>query len=210
MTQIAAYGVGGAKSPKERMRWLLQFASSELNNLTPGKQLDLWLDVQFFHIPFIHRLPQKTTVKSLPARGLERLQQLQSELREGLQAIRIRRHWVLPATPARWVVKVSRQEGNTDTLYRGDYRQMFFAGVADLLHDAWSFVRECRNPDCKSLFVPNRKQTYCRPECSTKVRWERYSAKGRKRDYHEEYKRSVEKKLNRKVKVRPKTPKKKS
>ena len=209
MTQIAVYGIGRAKSPKERMRWLLQFAGSDLNSLTPGEQLDLWLDVQYFHIPFFHRIPQETTVKSLPDKGLEKLRQLQSELREGLQAIRIGGSWRLPATPAKWEVKVSLQRGNTYTHYRGDYRQMFFAGVADLLHDAWSLVRECRNPDCKSLFVPNRKQTYCRPECSTKVRWERYVAKGRKRDYHKEYKRSVEKKLNRKVKVRPKKPKKK-
>lgn len=210
MTQIVTYGTGRDKSPKERMRWLLQFAGPELNSLTPGKQLDLWLDAQYFHIPFVRRIPQETTVKSLPDKGLGKLRRLQSELREGLQAIRRGNRWLLPATPEKWIVMVSRQKGNTDILYRGDHRQMFFAGVADLLHDAWSFVRECRNPDCKSLFVPNRKQTYCRPECSTKVRWERYVAKGRKRDYHKEYKRSVEKKLNRKVKVRPKKPKKKS
>ncbi len=194
----------GEKSLQDRLKWLLRFKDSNLDQLTPGGKLDLWLEAWNFHIPLLDYLPGETAGIRMTSRNLRKLRRIQSDLRDGFQAIQDGRDWVLPSAPSEWRLKPllrGQSRVRVATIYRGSFPEKFFAAVADVLQQGWEVLRQCQNPECRKPFVPFRKQTYCQPKCSQDVRWNRVQAKGRKRDYHKEYQRSVEKKLGKGVKA---------
>ena len=81
---------------------------------------------------------------------------------------------------------------------------MCVALAADLFDQWWKKLRLCEYGQCGVWFLPNHgRQIYHTHQCSQQARSEKHVASGKKkkRDYHEEYKARVQKKLG--AKVRP-------
>jgi len=64
------------------------------------------------------------------------------------------------------------------------FHREFLAALQDAVALVQARIRTC--PQCGWLFLKTRKQAYCSPHCSQKVRWARFAAKRPARDYRAE------------------------
>ena len=83
-------------------------------------------------------------------------------LNEALTAIREGQTWNCEGTYA-------HRFENGVIASREVYRDEIRDGVSRLLSRVGRHIRQCAGNGCPNLFVPNRKQRYCSPRCSSRT-----------------------------------------
>ena len=80
-------------------------------------------------------------------------------------------------------------------VYGADWRHLRWLAIASLLEEFGTRIVRCRAPSCPHLFLRHRRQRYCSPQCSQKVRsttWyqkHQETAKARRREAYSAYQR---------------------
>ena len=197
------------------LRWLLGFATDDLNQLPPGALFDRARQLNAFMFgrmakPSGSLIAQLSMAKQLvPSdmsrkpeairmRTLQAMLPLQRALGEGLERLVAGKEWELPGLPSTVLVV----DGKFARRVRGTFEDAFVVAVADVLRDWWSELRTCASPGCKVLFVADDpRQKYHSQACGQKAQWGRFAPK-RKRDYRREYEARVKRKTG--PNVRPK------
>jgi hypothetical protein len=93
-----------------------------------------------------------------------------SVLNEALTAIREGKEWTCEGTHA-------HRFENGMIVSRGVYLDEIRDGVSQLLSRVGPHIMQCARTGCLKLFVPNRKQRYCSPRCSSRTRLERHRSR---------------------------------
>lgn len=139
-----------------------------------------------------------STVDGLPTVAV--LKVLQQELQTALDK-RWQQPWPRPALTSEIAWAGDRFVPGSR---RGSFRDLFVWAMQTVVLENGIRLRQC--PQCGRVFLKTRKQQYCSPVCSQKTRWARYAAKRPKRDYPQEYERTVRKKVSAATKVKPRRP----
>lgn len=115
--------------------------------------------------------------------------------------------WQIPATLAKSKLNrivihetVRKRQKEQERVFSSVYRtssarwpDIFFERVAEMFQTFGSLVARCS--ECQTLFLRTRRQAYCSPRCSQKVRSERWykrnktKAQGNRREYYKRMKR---------------------
>lgn len=115
--------------------------------------------------------------------------------------------WQIPATLAKSKVNrmvihesVRKRQKNQERVFSWVSRtssacwpDIFFVRIAEMFQTFGSLVARCS--ECQTLFLRTRRQAYCSPRCSQKVRSERWykrnktKAQGNRREYYKRMKR---------------------
>ena len=168
------------KSPTELLRWVVDFAYTDLDVLRPEERQAKSYDLRV--LPWLVKMPIKRTTKGGVTQawpGYEVgpmpeavLRAVQSKVLKGLRGLFEGKSWELPKRKA-FIWKMS-PNGAPKTRFGilwelGEQEEEGIVGaVADLVLTAGECLRSCS--ECRKLFVANRKQRYCSPAHSQKAR----------------------------------------
>jgi hypothetical protein len=141
----------------------------------------------------------KTENPERNAAALRFLTGLQTQMRQGFRSLKEGETWLLPGLPDT-IGLMPLEGGAVGRHVVADAEVIFLLASFDIITTWWQEFREC--PGCAWLYLPkDGRQRYCTPECSWRVRWERFAAT-RKRDYSAEYAQRVRKHVGRNAKPR--------
>jgi hypothetical protein len=168
-------------TPDQQLRWILDFAHTDLGGKRPEERIALAKDLAAFP-DVVRRDPAasvtwrtKADVK-VDARKITdaRLKSIRSELARGFQELMTGSGtWTLPGLKQ---VRLARTTATGASLTRiervweaeGDARIAVLSTVAGLLIYHGQKLRVC--PECGKVFISNRRQSYCDTRCSQRVR----------------------------------------
>jgi len=162
-----------------RIQWLFDFLRTDFTTLTKTQVQRLQTDV----IEFVQVGPAGAIFTSAP-RPLTRpaLERLATSVQNGILALETGQRWELDG-PIRTAL-VRWGETITTSYTHGTLTTLFLAAAMAVVQDVWSMLHRC--PQCTALFRKVGKQHYCSAECSRQYRWQKFSKKGRTRDYRRE------------------------
>jgi hypothetical protein len=175
----------------DRLRWLLAFLQLKIETLSAEAHTALFFDLFQFIWEFLY---PTLTMQPIPVTVLSgaQLAAIQRQIADGVQALMTDERaysdvvadpkggWVLPITPRR-VVRASAL-GDVETVFtvlssQEDMGVMIVCGAADFIVRAGQHLRVCAH--CRTLFVANKRQAYCKPSCSQAKRDKRKRARMR-------------------------------
>jgi hypothetical protein len=177
------------KTPAERLAWVIRFAQSDLAILRPEERIALARDLSLFgslSVVEIPRLRPGETPMSVvrldddAAPMLDgALTAIHQELAQRLRGLMNLEPWHIPGDAFIFPIQTSKS-GRVRTRFSPvwqtgeDLRKAIIAAVARLLVEHGEKVRAC---ECGTIFVANRQQAYCSPQCSQRVRNQRRKEK---------------------------------
>jgi len=179
------------ESPPARLKWLLTFKDRDLNLLHPEEREALGYDLQAFISQGSGVVTGGYSLKSMPS---ELTTEIQAEVREGFANLFSETHnsdsgatatevWNFP--PPEWVflkrtsplnakrskielvmnlVSVSHKPGEPFV----DPKRAILYGILNTIREGQNLLRACA--ECKSPFIPVRRQEYCSTRCSQRAR----------------------------------------
>jgi len=77
---------------------------------------------------------------------------------------------------------MSRRDDTTEMVTR--LERACISALSAAISSVVNRIRAC--PQCGYIFLKHRKQRYCSPECSQRMRWAKFAATRLSRDYHRE------------------------
>ena len=186
-----------SRSPEVYARWLFEFLRADLTTLTEGQLLGMRADAARFTDAEV--IVGAVGHEELPT--TEELQKLRDDAVTGLQRVMTGGWFELDdgvafgiALSGDRIVRGRR---------RGSFSDQFRAAVFDTVEMFWHRIRPC--PTCRQLFLTSGKRVYCSEKCAGQASWSAYKVRNpqnsRRRDYHAEYERRIQKKLGHGVKV---------
>ena len=123
----------------------------------------------------------------------DELARAQTAVKEGLTALKNGMMWTLKQNPSEIRICVDRNTLSDEEIRNGitslknrflpltkafvahDGAVFFMARAAELLLDKWTRLRTCQRGDCRTIFLPRRKdQLYCSDKCGSKERVRRH------------------------------------
>jgi hypothetical protein len=177
-----------------RIEWLFDFLRTDFTTLPKTQVQRLQTDV----IEFVQVGPTGAIFTSAP-RPLTRpaLERLATSVQNGILALETGQRWELDG-PIRTAL-VRWGETITTSYTHGTLTTLFLAAAMAVVQDVWSTLHRC--PQCTALFRKVGKQRYCSVECSRQYRWQKFSKKGRTRDYRREREQAAERKYGPNIRV---------
>jgi hypothetical protein len=162
---------------EDRLRFVVEFASMDLDRLRPGDWMNLKDDLQAFlcldQVVVEGRRPQDFSPDEF--RALQ--QEVQQVLRELVQHREPSGHWPLANHTTPFRVQVAYQVTPLDRLgrpgrnmlgVRGPTREVFLVVLSHLLwQEATERIVQC--PECGTIFYRNHKRRYCTRRCVDRV-----------------------------------------
>ena len=166
---------------EDKLRWVLVFLETDLDHLSPEEQRDRSYELRAL-MPSrpIQPMAYMSMLQPLP---LGHLKSLQAQIRQGLHALMLDPRpleeiyadpfagWTLPAVGTRLLRRSAIDDRDTVVLvwnYAPDEPTKIIHTVADLIRRTGQRLRVCRQ--CRRLFVGRKRQAYCQPACSQKIR----------------------------------------
>jgi hypothetical protein len=217
--KLAFNRVGGTS--RERLRWLLDFASRKITETSEGQRLDLaWEIVAFISEREVVPLPggKKSDVRIV---SYPKLREQSIESRDAFIgtvpgcylpiALRLKRlfeHGECDYTINHSVTYTLVRSGLGFVTQRcqATLKTRFMLQAFDLLAQMGERVRRCADPKCGRLFLATKRKQFCSPRCSQRVRIAAWRERHRKvylKQRRAAYKKRLERKLGRKVRIQP-------
>jgi len=176
--ELAVQRMGG--TPEDRLRWVVRFARLDLGLFRPEEKVALGYDLrQFYQIGwFIKRTfgpMRERQLYHLQKQIIDGLRNLVTDPRSYLDGAKLlcdpQAGWYLPAARAQ-ILRLSPLGSKPAKFYMmresDNEEAVILWGVAELLITAGSRLRSCGG--CQSPFVARKRQEYCSPECSQRMR----------------------------------------
>ena len=177
--QQTAVERGVGRTAEQRLLWAVEtFLRAPLETELPEVLATYGVYLTAFNP--VPSAPGEVVMFSGPAEGFspEQVKRIQRQFDRGLTGIRRHREWPNVPAPTHRAL-VARAPGEVVWFRKYDYPEAaVLAGLAEHVAAGWAQLRDC--PECKRLFVRNRKQEYCSTTCSMKRR-NRKRKKPRKR-----------------------------
>ena len=167
------------KDPARCLEWIIRFAQMDMTALRSEERTALAKDLALFPVVMEWK-PPLVGITNAGAVPDATLTTIQAELRQLFHDLMEGSAWTVPGQSHLRILRVS-QEGAAQTEFRavwetrGNIRDAVFASVARLLLEHGQKVRAC--PECRRVFVANRRQAYCTARCSQAVRNQRRKEK---------------------------------
>jgi hypothetical protein len=169
------------KTPEDRLRWVVEFTQKDLEALRREERVALGLDLLMLATAgWAPSKPrgsrgghQYTSAMPLATLPDDLLSSLQAEMAHGLQSLLIEppQPWDLPAPETVSVSRISPPGAKKAQLavhWEGGVREAILGSVLTLLLQAGDALRACAT--CGRPLVARKRQIYCSPVCSQKVR----------------------------------------
>lgn len=190
----------------DRIQWLLEFARRDLSRLPNKERLALDAVLKGIFPDYRATGPGFQGGYSVVPMSANNIRGIQQRLKMGLDSLLAGGGWRLPGTPDG--IALERWAGS-DGVYAtrqtvlAEFPLTFWLAVADWLVAAGPRLRAC--PECHTPFLAIRRQTYCSPQCSQRVRtrrwYEAHTTEARKKR-RQAYQQEIRVKLGPTVKVR--------
>ena len=171
-------------TPNARITWFFEFLRTDFTTLSKDQVQSLRSDVT----AFVNTGPTGAIFTSAP-RQLTRpaLERLATEIHTGIGALETGKRWELDR-PIKTAL-VQWGETITTSHTQGTLTTLFVAAAMALVQDVWPRLHRC--PQCTALFRKVGKRKYCADKCAQQYHWQKFSAKGRTRDYRREREQSA-------------------
>ena len=169
------------RTPEERLRWVIKFTRQDLDTLRPEERIALGYDLRM--LASLGWAPSPTLkglggqaygyVVDVGAMPDEVLRTVQTEIARGLQGMMAEtgQSWELPVPHKLYVSRMS-PAGAKKTCFQvrweGGEPEAILGGVLNLLLTAGKALKACA--ECQRPFVARKRQIYCCPVCSQRVR----------------------------------------
>jgi hypothetical protein len=187
------------RTPIERLRWLLGFATRTRQELCACDKSEL-ANIAAEVWTFAERVGMNMNRDASKPVSADELAALAETIKDGLDRL-------CGAKPdvAGWHFEPLKfgnlnyaiQAQTFRSYYFGDYRPVFLMGAAELLSQEGRRIRKCAWTDCSRLFVRRKRGAYCSAACSQKARTKRHQdtqgAEALRKKRHDYYVRQVEK-----------------
>ncbi len=165
--------------------WLVNFAQADLRALSSEESRNLRDELTLFSLPLAYLAPgtwmgDRALSRFVASNRLtpQRTARLQSEVRNGFDRLLNGQQWVLPSLRLHRILVRTDPNGKIQGGHAGgNFRDQFLMATADLLEKVGDRIKRC--PECGRLFGAVRRQAYCSPRCSLRVRTRRYRNKHR-------------------------------
>ena len=167
-------------------RWLLQFAATELEQMSEGKLRELRADLDGFLCSDRDIRPVSTSGSASNAD----LRECHEWLRTGLATLARGEGWrIRYEFPPNYVVRL-RRVTRVFGVYRPliPFRQVVLEETIPVLLDR---LRFCGDPKCRKAFIRQRRQVYCSSKCSNRHRSELWRKKNPEKASNQRHTRYV-------------------
>jgi hypothetical protein len=167
------------RTPDARLRWLLRFLEEDLDALYPEERMARGYDLRMFSDPSFGLMGKvKGGLRGTYRRALGPMPEtdlyaLQADIRRGIQGLLQTPHhqWDIPAPQQLSLRRVSPPRAKKTRFvvtWQGEELQTILGGVFNLLLQAGEALKAC--VECRRPFVARKRQIYCSPNCSQRVR----------------------------------------
>jgi hypothetical protein len=169
------------EKPEERLRWLLQFVRTDLNLLHPEERRALAYDLRALLTPTNIGAREFRSSVLTPEEDDSLVEQLHAEIKRGLTNLLSEENSGWTFKQPDYVAICRSTKLNAKRI--GFIKKVHFAApsgkdailnaVMDIILESGDLMRACS--ECKSPFVPVRRQEYCSIKCSQRARDRRRS-----------------------------------
>lgn len=164
------------REPAQRLGWLLKFAEEDIDSLSPGRLVDLYDEMSAFE----HR--QKADVIAVEGDRVYQRKHWDDEdvvrsVQRKFKALMddlFQKGKCYYDVEAQFSLYRDPSGGRIEQGFGADSEIRFFLAAFELLALEGHRVRNCAEPKCNRLFAATKRQAFCSPQCSQRVRTAKY------------------------------------